>query len=109
MSRPIVRTFYSFGIDLFVSNPSFEVFLLMHFQDVKGRMSQDDMEDALSRHLGRRYDKAKGIRIDEDMVRTDMGRADISISGKDDIATISSTPGTTNFQKLLSKISEQLR
>lgn len=98
------------GIELYLSNPSFEVFLLMHYQDVRGGMSQSDLEEALGRHLGRRYDKAKGIRVDERSVREAMDRAERSLPKNGDaVSAVASNRGTTNFHRLLEKISDRLK
>lgn len=42
-----------------MSNPSFEYWLLLHFTDSTKAMTQDDLEEALSGHLGRRYRKGE--------------------------------------------------
>ena len=98
------------GIELYVSNPSFEVFLLMHYQDVRGAMSQSDLEDAIGNHLGRRYDKAKGIPLDKKSVTDAIDRAERTLPrNADPIKGVAETRGTTNFHKLLMKISERLK
>ena len=97
-------------VELYISNPSFEVFLLMHYTDVKAWMSQEDLEEALTSHLGRRYDKSRGITVYEDSVKDAMNRAERSLpKDSDDVETVSRTRGTTNFHRLLSKISQRLK
>ena len=98
------------SVELYISNPSFEVFLLMHYTDVKAWMSQEDLEEALTSHLGRRYDKSRGITVYEDSVKDAMNRAERSLpKDSDDVETVSRTRGTTNFHRLLSKISQRLK
>ena len=98
------------GVELYLSNPSFEVFLLMHYQDVRGSMSQSDLEEALGRHLGRRYDKAKGIRPTERSVAEAIRTAEHSLPKNiDPIAGVARFGGTTNFHKLLGKITDSLK
>jgi hypothetical protein len=55
-------------INLIISNPSIEVWLLMHFKDVSSNMDQDDLEGGLSKALGHEYQKRKGIRPTRRMV-----------------------------------------
>ncbi|MBO6084072.1 MAG: RloB domain-containing protein [Candidatus Methanomethylophilaceae archaeon] len=95
-------------IELYISNPSFEVFLLMHFQEVKGGMSQSDLEDAIMRHNGRKYDKARGINISDDSVDAALERAGRALRKENDtVGYVSKTPGTTTFHQLVLKIREQ--
>lgn len=54
------------GISLYVSNPSFEVLLLMHYTIPSGDLHQKDLEDLLSMRLGHKYEKSKGIPDDAD-------------------------------------------
>ena len=98
------------NVELYLSNPSFEVFLLMHYQDVKGNMSQSNLEETLGRNIGRRYDKAKGIRLTEDSVREAIRRAErVLPKNSEPVQGVAETRGTTNFHRLLGKISDILR
>jgi len=49
------------GIDLYVSNPSFEYWLILHFREYNKHASQKDMEDELSALLEKKYIKSEGI------------------------------------------------
>lgn len=56
------------GIRIYLSNPSFEVFLLMHYSDVKASLNQKDLEESLSHKLKTKYDKSTGIPLKITMV-----------------------------------------
>ena len=90
------------GVMLLVSNPSFEVWLLMHFQDVSPSMDQRDLEHALTEHLGRRYEKRRGIRPDRAMISdaAERSRARIGSAG-DPFEHVLSNPGTSTMHLLL--------
>ena len=62
------------GMDVFVSNPSFEVWLLMHFKDVTGNPNQNDLERRLSEAMGYRYKKSEGIRMTPENIRSAIER-----------------------------------
>lgn len=49
------------GIELYVSNPSFEYWLILHFKDYNKYASSKDMEGELSMLLGKEYVKSEGI------------------------------------------------
>ncbi|MDR1404831.1 MAG: RloB family protein [Candidatus Methanoplasma sp.] len=49
------------GIKLIVSNPRFEIWLLMHFRSVSGLPADAKIEDMLSVHLGCKYSKTDDI------------------------------------------------
>ncbi|MDO5862071.1 MAG: RloB family protein [Thermoplasmata archaeon] len=57
----------SFNAVLFMSNPSFEVWLVLHYGIPKGDLSQKGLEGMLSKHLGRPYVKADSIPSDADV------------------------------------------
>lgn len=54
------------GVELFVSNPSFEVWLLLHYREITRWMSCEELNDELTRVLGRKYVKSEGIPYDKD-------------------------------------------
>lgn len=69
-------------INLFVSNPSFEVWLLMHFGKVRNNLStQEDLESELSDKLGKPYIKSVGIDVTEDGLKEALIQADSKIKG----------------------------
>jgi len=49
------------GIKMYISNPSFEFWLLLHFEDDSATYIKDDLRDKLSKHLGVKYVKSAGI------------------------------------------------
>lgn len=97
------------GIEVYISNPSFEVFLLMHFTNVPSGYSQHDLEDALGKQLGRRYDKAEGIVISDESVRAALGRADRTLPSKFGTDDCIDRPGTTTVHRLVRKIVSRYR
>lgn len=63
-------------IKLLISNPSFEVWLLMHYQNVSPSMDQYGLEHALDRYVTRgRYEKSKGIRVNKALIDGAVERA----------------------------------
>ncbi len=89
------------GVDLYVSNPSFEVYLLMHYRNVPSSLTQKDLEDALSISTGRRYDKGRGIPVSEEIVRESLRRAEASIPNPGTAENVATRPGTTTVHKLV--------
>jgi len=65
------------GAEMYISNPSFECWLLMHFQDVGGGCTQDSLEDSLTVVLGCRYEKSNEIngKIDDTKIREAISRS----------------------------------
>lgn len=49
------------GFELYLSNPCFEVWLLLHYMLPTRPMRPEELNDELSRALGRRYVKSRGI------------------------------------------------
>ena len=94
--REFKRWCDSRGIILLISNPSFEVWLLMHFRDVTSNMSKEDLKHALTDCLGRKYEKKKGIRPKRMMLVDAVRRAKLKIpKGEDVFDYVLMTPGTT--------------
>jgi hypothetical protein len=83
------------GVNLYVSNPSFEVYLLMHYRNVPSSLTQKDLEEALSVSTGRRYDKGRGIHISEEAVTEALLRAEASLSDSATAEDVATRPGTT--------------
>lgn len=57
------------GYQLMLSNISFEVWLLMHYESFTVPYTEDELEKKLANHLGREYRKSDGIPFNIDMVR----------------------------------------
>ena len=49
------------GIQMYISNPSFEFWLLLHFEDNTATYIQDELEKRLEKHIGAKYKKSEGI------------------------------------------------
>ena len=56
------------GYDLFLSNPSFEVWLLSHFRVLTHAYTPSELVEDLDRELGGKYSKSRGFEIDDEMV-----------------------------------------
>lgn len=56
------------GYSLFLSNPSFEVWLLSHYQLPSHPYTPAELVDDMKHKLGGRYDKARGFDFDDAMV-----------------------------------------
>ena len=48
------------NINVAWSNDAFELWLLLHFQDVEASMHRTQLNELLSKHIGKKYEKAKG-------------------------------------------------
>ncbi len=92
------------GVDLYVSNPSFEVYLLMHYQNVSSSLTQKDLEETLSISTGSKYDKGRGIRISEEVVMEALRRAEASFPYSGTAEDVATRPGTTTVYKLVRTI-----
>ena len=89
------------GIMLILSNPSFEVWLLMHLEDVPQYMGQRDLEHELTRCLGTGYCKGKGIRPKNVMLESAVMRARLRICNVEDpFEFVLENPGTTMMHLL---------
>ncbi|MCL2148875.1 MAG: RloB family protein [Methanomassiliicoccaceae archaeon] len=56
-----VETATGRGIKVYVSNPSFEFWLLLHFEDNRVNEVQGVIEELLGKHIGVRYKKSEGV------------------------------------------------
>lgn len=93
------------NISVYLSNPSFEVFLLMHYTDVSPQYDQHDLEDSISRFLGRKYEKARGITTTDSMVKDAVRRSAKSVSVDGCIADYClDHPGSTMLHLLVKKL-----
>lgn len=70
-------------VGMLMSNPSFEYWLLLHFENLSVRLEQEEMEERLGRHLGRRYAKGEDITrlISDGMVDRAIARAERRLPG----------------------------
>lgn len=85
--------------DLYLSNRSFECWLLMHFRDLTKPMSQNELEDALSKCIGVKYRKSEGIRrcFNEKYLKSALTRANKRIPNENERNSIcvKNDPSTT--------------
>ncbi|WP_400147702.1 RloB domain-containing protein [Candidatus Methanarcanum hacksteinii] len=66
--RETMRVCVKEHIEFYVSNIDFEVWLLMHFEDMTKWIERDDLIERLSNHLRRPYEKGASIVADDDMI-----------------------------------------
>lgn len=93
------------NIRLYISNPSYEVFLLMHYTDARSSLDQDSLEESLSHQIGTRYDKAKGIRLTKTMVSDAIHRGKRTIADPSTgLENCLSKPGTTMVHLLVERL-----
>ena len=97
------------NISLLISNPSFEVWLLMHFKNVSSNMDQEDLENDLTAALGRKYEKKKGIRPTRKMISGAVDRAREKIPrDADPFEYVLTHPGNTMMPLLFEIVGEEL-
>lgn len=82
------------GFELFLSNVSFETWLLMHYEPVAVPYEQEELEERLKEYLGGRYCKSEGIPMDEEMIRRAIKHADQVLSVGDNIDCFKNNPST---------------
>ena len=97
------------NISLLISNPSFEVWLLMHFKNVSSNVDQGDLENDLTAALGRKYEKKKGIRPTRKMISGAVDRAREKIPrDADPFEYVLTHPGNTMMPLLFEIVGEEL-
>jgi len=72
--------------EMYISNPSFECWLLMHFRGVDGNCTQETLEDALTEAMGRKYEKSGKIneKINDKMVLEAIRRSGMKICTREE-------------------------
>ena len=87
------------GIDLYVSNPCFEVWLLLHFRRFDRPSNPKDLIGLMSDELGGEYVKSKLLEWDGDKVRRAVENAEsLYGSGFSNIDCAGRNPSTTVFK-----------
>lgn len=97
------REFRKVGVSFFVSNPSFEVWLLLHYRIPRGDVSQKGLEDMLTAALGRKYVKGAGIPDDVDP-HAAIANAEMLLPDADTESCLRRSPSTTVHQLVKSMI-----
>lgn len=71
---------------MYISNPSYEYWLCLHFEKPRGITAQDDLESQISKNLGRKYRKGEDLsrNITEDMVTQAISRASSVLRDEED-------------------------
>ncbi len=93
------------GVILMTSNLSFELWLLMHFEDKSKAYTQDDYEDRLSVHLGHKYRKSKGLKdkVNDTSIKNAIERGRVRLMDASP-QTCLKTPNSSTLWKLMSEI-----
>ncbi|HKM13315.1 MAG TPA: RloB family protein [Candidatus Methanomethylophilaceae archaeon] len=65
------------NIDMYLSSPSFECWLIMHFRDVNSNDTQDVLLQSMTNELGQEYKKSKNINrlINDSMIKDAIERS----------------------------------
>jgi len=84
------------GVEIYVSNPSFEFWLLLHFEDNRVDYIQSDIEELLGKYTGTRYKKSEGINkhISDEDVKKAIDRSYGLLCSNDPVACKNSLPST---------------
>ncbi len=84
------------GIEMFMSNPSFEFWLLLHYEDVRRCMCQDELEELLTKIIGHRYSKGEDLskKITIEMIRTAIRRSERLLPNPEVDLCLSRCPST---------------
>ena len=87
------------GFRLYLSNRSFECWLILHFRKLTKPMNQDELEMILSECIGRKYKKSEGISKDigDSDILSAIERAEELVNGDEDNSAVCYTmnPSTT--------------
>ena len=82
------------GYELMLSNKSFEVWLLMHYEYFTVPYTQDELEKKLTEHLGKDYKKSDGIPFDIGMVRFARDNSEKNLPGGSNLECLKTNPST---------------
>ena len=82
------------GYELILSNISFEVWLLMHYEPFTVPYTQDELEEKLSKHLGKEYRKSDGIPFDLNMVRFARANSEKNLPEGNNLKCLETNPST---------------
>lgn len=83
------------GYELFLSNRSFEVWLLLHYESFTKPYSQNELENKISKHIGHRYCKSEGIAFDKAMVYRAIENSEKNLPSGDDMECLNKNPSST--------------
>ena len=82
------------GYELMLSNKSFEVWLLMHYESFTVPYTQNELENKLTEHLGKEYRKSNGIPFNISMVRFARDNSERNLPGKSNLDCFRTNPST---------------
>jgi len=93
------------NIKMYISNPSFEYWLLLHFEDNTATHAQKDLEERLEKHLGIRYVKSAGINehIENESVQKAINRSKKLLPDGDPLRCKTKCPSTC-LHRLVEKL-----
>lgn len=79
--RAMVKRCDAEGYELYLSNPCFEVWLVLHYMIPTTSMNPDELCGLLTRLSGKNYEKSKGIPWNVRMLETAIGNAHRMVDG----------------------------
>jgi hypothetical protein len=84
------------NVTMYISNPSFEFWLLLHFEDDKTTYIQDDLEERLGKHIKAKYKKSEGINrhIGRENIENAIIRSKVLLIDGDPVKCKNTTPST---------------
>jgi len=84
------------NVTIYISNPSFEFWLLLHFEDDKTTYIQEDLEKRLEKHIKTAYVKAEGINrhITDENIKQAVIRSKNLLDDGDPMKCKNTTPST---------------
>lgn len=82
------------GYELILSNKSFEVWLLMHYEYYSVPYTQYELEKKLTTHLGKDYHKSDGIPFDIRMVKFAIDNSMRNLPGGSNLDCFKTNPST---------------
>lgn len=99
------------GMDMYISNPSYEYWLCLHFGRTRGITAQDDLEGQMSKNLGRKYQKGEDLSrsITEDMITQAVSRASSVLKdGEDHVCRCLKILPSTTLHILVKNLKEYM-
>ncbi len=95
------------GVIIMASNLSFELWLLLHFEDPSHVYTQDDYEERLTGLLGRKYAKAKGLgdKVNPESIKNAVKRGKAILPDENPLKC-KDTPNSSMLWKLIKTIME---
>ena len=92
------------NVNLAFSDPQFETYLLQHFEFIKTKAKQEELELKLGSYIGEKYNKTD-LQWFEDMIDEDPGKLDFAIKNSDQLNNHAKPPFLT-VQELTKRLKQ---